>query len=103
MLNRSVKRKAPRVRNSSMRAKRVSNKPVARKKSLKKKNSKNSLAPVNMNKLEGTQFFCVSCGKVVEGKQVVETTTKNKRNALKGQCVKCGTNMLRFLSSNNNK
>ena len=100
MPSKSVKKPTVRVRTKSMRSK-VSSAKLPTRKPSKKKSKNNSLGPVNMAKLEGTQFFCVSCGNVVHGKNVLQTKTRNKRDALKGQCVECGTNMFRFLSNNN--
>lgn len=42
--------------------------------------------------------YCVKCKSKKEIKDAKEVTMKNKRNAVKGKCVTCGTGMYRILS-----
>jgi len=41
--------------------------------------------------------FCVKCKKTQEMKDVQKVTMKNKREAIKGKCVVCGTGMYKIL------
>ena len=41
--------------------------------------------------------YCVKCREKKQMKDVKNVTTKNNRKALKGKCVTCGTNMMKFI------
>lgn len=41
--------------------------------------------------------YCVKCRAKREMKDPKTVTTKNNRKALKGKCVTCGTNMMKFI------
>lgn len=43
--------------------------------------------------------YCVKCKSKREMKNAKETTMKNKRKAMKGECTKCGTKMFRILGN----
>ena len=63
----------------------------------KKKSTKRKMKPVNVKKLEGTEFYCVKCKKICAGKNVKQSTMKNGRGALKGVCKECDTKMFRIM------
>ena len=42
--------------------------------------------------------YCMKCKQKQDMVNTIEITTKNKNNAVKGQCKKCGTNMFVILS-----
>lgn len=44
-----------------------------------------------------TEGYCVKCKAKREMVNVVETTMKNGRKALKGKCARCGTGMYKIL------
>jgi len=78
--------------------------PVKRRSKSSKKKTKR-LAPVNMAKLDGTQFICIKCSgrpqkgkrmKVVAGKNVRVVKNRN-RKMLKAVCSKCGGKLARFM------
>lgn len=41
--------------------------------------------------------YCVKCRAKKEMKGAKTVTTKNNRQALKGKCATCGTNMMKFI------
>lgn len=41
--------------------------------------------------------YCVKCKEKVKIKNPKETTTKNNRDMLKGECPNCGTTVNRFV------
>lgn len=41
--------------------------------------------------------YCVKCRKKTVMKNAKQILTKNGKKAMKGQCSKCGTNMIRFI------
>ena len=41
--------------------------------------------------------YCVKCREKKQMKDVKNVTTKNNRKALKGKCVTCSTNMMKFI------
>ena len=41
--------------------------------------------------------YCVKCRSKREMKDAKTVVTKNNRKALKGKCVTCGTNMIKFI------
>jgi len=43
--------------------------------------------------------YCVKCKSKKEMKDAKEITMKNKRRAMKGVCVSCGTNMFCILGN----
>lgn len=43
--------------------------------------------------------YCVKCKDKREIGEAKEVTMKNKRKALKGKCVKCGTGMYKILGN----
>lgn len=45
------------------------------------------------------QGYCVKCKAKKEMKDAKEVTMKNKRKAMKGQCVSCGTSMFCILGN----
>ena len=45
------------------------------------------------------EAYCVRCKAQQEVKDPQEVTTKNGRSALKGTCSKCGTTVMKFVSS----
>ncbi len=42
------------------------------------------------------QAYCMKCRKKVEIKNAKETTLKNKRPAIQGECPSCGTKVFRI-------
>jgi hypothetical protein len=45
------------------------------------------------------QGYCVKCKSKKEMKDAKEVTMKNKRKAMKGKCVTCGTSMFCILGN----
>jgi len=45
-------------------------------------------------KMEG---YCLKCKAKKEMKDAIEVTMKNKRKAIKGKCLDCGTTMFKIL------
>lgn len=41
--------------------------------------------------------YCVKCGEKVKVKNAKETTTKNDRDMIKGECPNCGTTVNKFV------
>jgi len=41
--------------------------------------------------------YCVKCKEKREMINATKVKTKNNRNALKGECKKCGTTMMKFV------
>ena len=42
--------------------------------------------------------YCVKCKAKSEMKDAQKVTMKNKRSAMKGKCVKCGTGMYKIMA-----
>jgi len=51
---------------------------------------------MDINKKMIQEMYCLRCKEKVTT-EVEELKTKNGKNACKGKCPKCGTNLFRFL------
>ncbi len=47
---------------------------------------------------ENMEGYCVKCKMKKEMKDAKEVIMKNKRKAMKGKCITCGTGMYRIMS-----
>jgi hypothetical protein len=58
-----------------------------------------------MRKLKINEFYCVKCRKIVTGSNicVIMYNTAKRKNipALKATCIKCDTNLTKFISNDN--
>ena len=101
-IKKRTKSKSRKKPKGSSKMKPVNMKKRTKSKSRKKSKGSSKMKPVNMKNLNDNQFYCVVCGRngsgFVMGKDVHLKTYGKSRRAICGKCVKCNTNVTRFIA-----